>query len=52
MHSFLKENCIDKKLVDKDPDKGRNKILIGEFYNNPQPEYIESYQVIIDMFQG
>ncbi|HNZ82262.1 MAG TPA: 2-oxoacid:ferredoxin oxidoreductase subunit beta [Sedimentibacter sp.] len=51
MHTFFKEHCIDKKLVDKDPQKGIFKILIGEFYNNPQPEYIESYQVIIDMLK-
>lgn len=52
MHSYLKENCVDIKVVEKDPEKGKNKILLGEFYNNPKPEYIESYQVIIDKFQG
>ena len=52
MHTFLKENCVDKKIVDKDPEKGKNKIIIGEFYNNPKPEYTESYQVIIDKLQG
>ena len=52
MHSFLKDNCVDKKVVDKNPEKGIFKILIGEFCNNPQPEYTESYQVIIDMLQG
>ena len=52
MHTLLKENCVDKKVVDKDPEKGKNKIIIGEFYNNPQPEYTESYQVIIDKLQG
>ena len=52
MHSFYKDNCVDLKVVEKDPEKGKNKILIGEFYNNPKPEYNESYQVIIDKFQG
>lgn len=51
MHTFLKDNCIDKKVVDKAPEKGENKIIIGELYNNPKPEYTESYKVIIDKFQ-
>jgi 2-oxoglutarate ferredoxin oxidoreductase subunit beta len=52
MFSFFKDNCADIKIVEKNPEKGKNKILIGEFYNNSKPEYIESYQVIIDKFQG
>lgn len=51
MHSYFKDNCVDIKVVEKNPEKGENKILIGEFYNNPKPEYTESYQVIIDKFQ-
>lgn len=52
MHTFLKDNCIDKKIVDKKPELGENKILIGELYNNPKPEYTESYKVIIEKFQN
>ncbi|HHZ01874.1 MAG TPA: 2-oxoacid:ferredoxin oxidoreductase subunit beta [Tissierellia bacterium] len=52
MHTFYKENCVDIKVAEKDPEKGKNKILIGEFHSCPKPEYTESYQVIIDRFQG
>ncbi len=52
MHTFLKDNCIDKKVVDKNPALGENKILIGELYNNPKPEYTDSYKVIIEKFQN
>lgn len=38
MHTFLKDNCIDKKIVDKKPELAVNKIIIGELYNNPKPE--------------
>jgi 2-oxoglutarate/2-oxoacid ferredoxin oxidoreductase subunit beta len=51
MHEFLKDNCIDKKVVDKKPEMGENKIIIGELYNNPKPEFTENYKVIIDKFQ-
>lgn len=51
MFSFLKDSCIDKKVVEKKPELGENKVIIGELYNNPKPEYTESYQVIIDKFQ-
>lgn len=51
MHSFLKDNCVDIKVVEEFPEKGEDKILIGEFYNSPKPEYTESYQAIIDKFQ-
>lgn len=47
MMTYLKDNCIDKKIVDKKPELGENKILIGELYNNPQPEYTERYKEII-----
>ncbi len=52
MHTFLKDNCIDKKLVDKKPELGENKIIIGELYNSPKPEYTDSYKVIIEKFQN
>lgn len=52
MHTFLKDNCVDVKVAEKNPEKAENKILIGEFYNSPKPEYTESYQVIIDKFQN
>ncbi len=51
MFGFLKDSCIDKKVVEKKPELGENKVIIGELYNNPKPEYTESYQVIIDKFQ-
>lgn len=51
MHSYFKDNCVDIKVVEKNPEKGENKILVGEFFNEPKPEYTESYQVIVDKFQ-
>jgi hypothetical protein len=51
MHEFFKDNCVDIKVVEKNPEKAENKILIGEFYNKPKTEYTEGYQVIIDKFQ-
>jgi 2-oxoglutarate ferredoxin oxidoreductase subunit beta len=51
MQSFLKDNCVDIKVAEKNSEKGKDKIIIGEFYNNPKPEYTEGYQVIIDKFQ-
>lgn len=51
MLTHLKDNCIDKKVVDKKPELGENKIIIGELYNNPQPEYTENYKKIIEKFQ-
>jgi len=51
IHS-LKDHCIDKKVIDKDPEACVNKIIIGELYSNPHPEYTESYKVFIDKFQG
>jgi len=51
MHEFLKDNCVDKKVVDKKPELGENKVIIGELYNEPRAEFTESYQAIIDKFQ-
>jgi len=51
MHEFLKDNCVDKKVVDKKPELGENKIIIGELYNEPRAEFTASYQAIIDKFQ-
>ena len=51
MLTYLKDNCVDKKVVDKKPELGENKIIIGELYNNPQPEYTENYKKIIEKFQ-
>lgn len=51
MHQFLKDNCVDIKVVEKAPEKGEGKILIGEFHNSPKPEYAESYQLLIDKLQ-
>lgn len=49
MMEYLKDSFIDKKVVDKKPELGKNKTLIGELYKNPQPEYTERYQEIINM---
>ncbi|QSX06791.1 2-oxoacid:ferredoxin oxidoreductase subunit beta [Sedimentibacter sp. zth1] len=51
MLTYLKDNCIDKKIADKKPELVENKIIIGELYNNPSPEYTECYKTIIDKFQ-
>lgn len=52
MLTFLKDNCVDKKVVDKKPEMAEGKIVIGELYNNPMPEYTDCYQVIIDKLQN
>ena len=51
MLAFLKDNCVDKKVVEKKPELGENKIIIGELYNNPLPEYTENYKKIVEKFQ-
>ncbi|HBB29674.1 MAG TPA: 2-oxoacid:ferredoxin oxidoreductase subunit beta [Clostridiales bacterium] len=51
MLAYLKDNCVDKKVVEKKPELGENKIIIGELYNNPLPEYTESYKKIVEKFQ-
>ena len=51
MLNFLKDACADKKAVERKPELGENKIIIGELYNNPQPEYTESYKKIVEKFQ-
>ncbi|NLN15012.1 MAG: 2-oxoacid:ferredoxin oxidoreductase subunit beta [Tissierellia bacterium] len=48
MLKFFKDNCIDKRLVDNNPQLGEGKILIGELYKSTRPEYTESYKAIID----
>mgnify|MGYP001028192241 CR=1 FL=1 len=51
MLNFLKDACADKKAVERKPELGENKIIIGELYNNPQPEYTENYKKIVEKFQ-
>lgn len=51
MLTYLKDNCVDKKVVDKKPELGENKIIIGELYNNPKPEYTDCYKKILEKFE-
>lgn len=51
MLTYLKDICVDKKVVERKPELGENKVIIGELYNSPQAEYTESYKKIIDQFQ-
>lgn len=48
MLNFLKDTCVDKKVVERKPELGENKIIIGELYNNPQPEYTENYKKVVE----
>lgn len=52
MLTYLKDNCVNKKVVDKKPELAEGKIVIGEFYNKSMPEYTECYKEIIDRCQG
>jgi len=52
MMKALKDNAINISAAQKLPsEKLEGKILIGELYNNPQPEYTDSYKKIIDNFK-
>lgn len=51
MLTYLKDNCIDKKVIDKKPELGEGKLVIGELYNNPRAEYTESYKTVIEKAQ-
>lgn len=51
MLNYLKESCADIKAVERKPELGEGKIIIGELYNNPQPEYTENYMKIVEKLQ-
>lgn len=49
---WLKNNAVNVKAAGKlPPEKLEGKFLIGEFYNNPQPEYTDQYKKIVENFQ-
>jgi len=51
MIEFLKNNSINVAAASKLSDSDiNNKIMVGELYNNPKPEYTEEYKKIIDSF--
>ncbi|WP_425448666.1 2-oxoacid:ferredoxin oxidoreductase subunit beta [Dethiothermospora halolimnae] len=51
MMKYLKEGTVNVKAAEKLPkEKVEGKTLIGEFYKNPEPEYTEEYQKIIDRY--
>lgn len=51
MMKYLKEGTVNVKAAEKLPkEKVEGKMLIGEFYKNPEPEYTEEYQKIIDRY--
>ncbi|SHH50079.1 2-oxoacid:ferredoxin oxidoreductase subunit beta [Tepidibacter thalassicus] len=50
--NYLKDNFVDIKLKDKLPkDKLNGKIFMGEFKNTREPEYVDEYFKIIDLFK-
>ncbi|MBA1337102.1 MAG: 2-oxoglutarate/2-oxoacid ferredoxin oxidoreductase, beta subunit [Firmicutes bacterium] len=49
---WLKDNAVNVAAASKlPPEKLAGKFLIGELYNNPQPEYTEEYKKIVESFQ-
>jgi 2-oxoglutarate ferredoxin oxidoreductase subunit beta len=53
MLRYQKENAIDAKAAARLNREDLNgKIVIGELYHEPQPEYTEEYQKIIDRLAG
>jgi 2-oxoglutarate ferredoxin oxidoreductase subunit beta len=52
MMQWLKDNAVNIKAAAKLPqEKLEGKILIGELYNNPQPEYTDEYKKITESFK-
>lgn len=52
MMNLLKDNTINIKAAKKlNQEQLENKTIIGELYNNEEPEYTEEYKKIIDRFQ-
>ncbi len=52
MMEWLKGNAVNVTAAAKLPkEKLEGKFLIGELYNNPQPEYTEEYKKIIESFK-
>lgn len=51
MMNYLKDTFVDKKIVERKPELGENKTIMGELYNNPMPEYTAKYSEIINMFK-
>lgn len=48
---WQKEHALDIKAAKKlPPEKLKDKFIIGEFKNSPEPEYTDEYQKIIDKF--
>lgn len=49
---WLKDNAVMAKAAEKlPPEKLEGKFLIGELYNNPQPEFTEQYGKLVASFQ-
>ncbi|HQD41697.1 MAG TPA: 2-oxoacid:ferredoxin oxidoreductase subunit beta [Bacillota bacterium] len=49
---WLKDHAVNAAAAAKLPkEKLEGKFLIGELYNNPQPEYTEEYKKIIESFK-
>ncbi|MBN2287484.1 MAG: 2-oxoacid:ferredoxin oxidoreductase subunit beta [Tissierellales bacterium] len=51
MMKTLKDMYVDIKIAEKKPELADGKIIFGELYNNPQDEYTDKYQKIIDMLK-
>ncbi len=52
MMEYLKDSSVNAAAAKKLPkEKVDGKIIIGELYNNPQPEYTEQYKKIIESFK-
>ena len=49
MLQHLKEGFVDIKIAEKKPELAESKILMGEFHNEPEEEYTDRYQQIIDL---
>jgi 2-oxoglutarate/2-oxoacid ferredoxin oxidoreductase subunit beta len=52
MLQWQKDNAVTVKAAEKlTKEELKGKLVIGELYNSPEPEYTSQYQQIIDKFQ-